>query len=183
MPTGHISFTDGQVPTTAEWNGRIAEQVVGYYATEAARNSRVSTPLTGMVCCVAGRFEWYDGTGWVSFSPRLAHSDASEDVGTNWWGTGFTLPPTGLLTITYEDMPSSSTDHPLYYSWQVSCARIRARGDATAGDSATASSEAPKRVAVYGTGINIYAAHDSSNQLLIAQWSGTLANARWEFWL
>ena len=175
MPTGHISFTDGQVPTTNEWNGRISEQVVGYYATTAARNNRVTAPSTGMISCIAGRLEWYNGSSWVAVSPNLARVDTAEEAGTSWWGTGFTLPPTGLLTILFED---DATTSPFVETWHCSCARVRGLPSGTSGTADTAQ----QRMLLRGGTSNIYVGSNNSNELLITE-SSSLGSGRWEFWI
>ena len=157
MPSGLIKFTTGQVPTTAQWNGKISSQVVGYYASNAARSSDVTAPELGMVTNVAGRLEWYNGSSWEGLGPSLQAS-SSITVGTvnQMYATAYTLPPGDVLLklLVYDDSGCET--------FCVNSARVRLLTAKNVGERTTTN-----RIKLEGI-LDMYVARDSSNQLLVA---------------
>jgi hypothetical protein len=69
MPQGYLTFNPGQVLTSVEEQTAM-DQVVLVYATAAARDAAVTSPLEGQFCYVAGTVEtltYYDGAAWQDF--------------------------------------------------------------------------------------------------------------------
>lgn len=69
MGSGFKSFTAGSVLTASDVNNYLMEQSIMYFATEAARNSAITSPEDGMVCYIGSNdanegLYTYHGSAW-----------------------------------------------------------------------------------------------------------------------
>ena len=63
-------WSTGQTVTAALFNSEIAEQTLTTWATEAARNSGIASPVEGMFAFTkdSDKLWYYDGSAWVETS-------------------------------------------------------------------------------------------------------------------
>ena len=63
-------WSTGQTVTAALFNSEIAEQTLTTWATEAARNSGIASPVEGMFAFTKDndKLWYYDGAAWVETS-------------------------------------------------------------------------------------------------------------------
>lgn len=73
MAGGYHTYTAGQVPTAAELDSYVRDQVVSQFASTTARDAAITSPVEGMVCAITGddRVYVYDGSAWQR--PQLVH--------------------------------------------------------------------------------------------------------------
>ena len=101
---GFKTFTTGEVLTAADVNGYLMQGVL-VFASEAARNSAITSPQEGQFAFTKDTNStwYYDGAAWVA-------SGASGDVTGVTAGTGITVAsPTGPVPVVTNDMATTIT--------------------------------------------------------------------------
>jgi hypothetical protein len=69
----------GGTTITASWgNANVRDQVVTPFASTSARDSAITSPVTGMVAYVAGLLCAYNGNAWVCITPVNARTAADQ---------------------------------------------------------------------------------------------------------
>lgn len=108
---GFKTFTTGEVLTAADTNGYLMQGIL-VFATEAARNSAITSPQEGQFAFTKDTNStwYYDGAAWVA-------SGASGDVTGVTAGTGITVTdPTGPVpTVTNSMATAITTNGDLIY--------------------------------------------------------------------
>lgn len=106
---GYKQWNAGDVLQAVDLNGYVADQVVMYFPTTAARSSAIGTPSAGMMSYIAASsaVNVYDGVSWVEISGgggvtvgTAAPTPASE--GDLWWDSD-----DGKLYVYYDDGTSA----------------------------------------------------------------------------
>lgn len=84
----------------AAWGNLVRDSVVNAFASRAARNSAISSPVEGMVAYITGDniLTVYDGTNWVQITPESASVETSESTSS----TSFTDLSTAGPAVTIE---------------------------------------------------------------------------------
>jgi len=71
MPGGYSTVVAATSITAAKHNEFVRDQVVSQFATAAARNSAITSPVEGMICYNRGDdvVQVYNGSAWVTITP------------------------------------------------------------------------------------------------------------------
>lgn len=71
---GYTTVSTSTAVSSTLWNGQVRDQVVSVFASEAARNIAITSPVEGMLCYTSDTdsFWAYNGSAWVGYGRASA---------------------------------------------------------------------------------------------------------------
>lgn len=106
---------------TASWaNANVRDQVVTPFASEAARDSAITSPVKGMICPITGTdvVTYYNGSVWVCITPQSAAVATSQTTtSTSYTDLTTSGPAVTIATGTSALITLSSYITPSNQSW------------------------------------------------------------------